>query len=296
VGTRISVGSGLTPLGIAITPNGTKAYTANFGGESSFSAGTGSTVTPINLRTRTAGPPITVGGGPWSIAVTPDSKTAYVGNANDFTVTPVNVATNTAGAAIAGVPRPRSIAIARTVGPPAPPVLAKTATAQSAGGLVLVRRRGSAVFVPLVGNESIPLGSTVDATNGNVRVTTATLRRGGTQSSLFYGGQFLLTQVRSGFTKLTLNARLDCAGVHGRRARVARRRPRRTRHLWGNGQGVFGTSGLYGSAAVQGTEWLTEDTCTGTRVTVARGVVKVTDFVRHRTVLVRAPHSYLAGH
>jgi hypothetical protein len=53
---------------------------------------------------------------------------------------------------------------------------------------------------------------------------------------------------------------------------------------------------LYGSAAVQGTEWLTEDTCTGTRVTVARGVVKVTDFVRHRTVLVRAPHSYLAGH
>lgn len=103
-------GSGVRPLGIAITPDGTKAYTANFGPASTF-GGTGDTVTPINLSTHTPGTPITVGGGPWSIAVTPDSKTVYVGNSNDSTVTPIDVATDTAGTAISGVGFPRSLAI-----------------------------------------------------------------------------------------------------------------------------------------------------------------------------------------
>ena len=110
VGSPISVGTGVTPLGIAITPDGTKAYTANFGPASNF-GGTGDTVTPINLSNNTAETPITVGGGPWSIAVTPDSKTVYVGNSNDNTVTPIDVATGTAGAAITGVGVPRSLAI-----------------------------------------------------------------------------------------------------------------------------------------------------------------------------------------
>jgi hypothetical protein len=45
---------------------------------------------------------------------------------------------------------------------------------------------------------------------------------------------------------------------------------------------------------VGGTKWLTAETCAGTRVTVARGVVSVLDKVRHRTIVVPAPHSYLA--
>ena len=110
VGTPISVGSGLMPLGIAITPDGTRAYTANFG-VASGRGGSGHTVTPITLSTATAGMPITVGGGPWSIAVTPDSKTVYVGNSNDLTVTPIDVASGAVGSAITGVSSPRSIAI-----------------------------------------------------------------------------------------------------------------------------------------------------------------------------------------
>ena len=110
VGSPISVGAGLTPLGIAITPDGTKAYTANFG-PASTGNGTGDTVTPITLSNNHAGTPITVGGGPWSIAVTPDSKTVYVGNSNASTVTPIDVATDTAGTAITGAPFPRSLAI-----------------------------------------------------------------------------------------------------------------------------------------------------------------------------------------
>jgi hypothetical protein len=110
VGTPISVGSGLTPLGIAITPDGTRAYTSNFGAASGGN-GSGDTVTPITLSTGVAGTPITVGGGPWSIAVTPDSKTVYVGNSNDNTVTPIDIASGTAGSPITGVNSPRSIAI-----------------------------------------------------------------------------------------------------------------------------------------------------------------------------------------
>jgi hypothetical protein len=66
------------------------------------------------------------------------------------------------------------------------------------------------------------------------------------------------------------------------------------RRLWGNVHGNFRTTGRYASATVRGTEWLTEDTCAGTLVKVARGVVSVDDFPHHRTVLVRAPHRFLS--
>jgi len=66
------------------------------------------------------------------------------------------------------------------------------------------------------------------------------------------------------------------------------------RKLWANAHGSFSTKGNHAAGAVQGTEWLTEDHCEGTLIRVARDRVKVTDLVRHRTVVVRAGHSYLA--
>ncbi len=162
---------------------------------------------------------------------------------------------------------------------------------------MLVRRPGSTVFLPLTRTQSIPFGSTVDATNGTVVLTTATPRRGRTQSARFYAGQFLVTQARSGLTDLKLNAALGCP-AKAPDAVIARRRPnrkRRRRSLWGNGSGSFRTVGLYASGSVLGTKWLTVDTYTGTQITVAEGAVRVTDFVRHRTSVVHAPHSYLAG-
>jgi YVTN family beta-propeller protein len=68
-------------------------------------------VTPIGTATNTAGPPITVGAGPVAIAITPDSKTAYVANFNSDTVTPIATATNTAGPPIAAGAGPNAIAI-----------------------------------------------------------------------------------------------------------------------------------------------------------------------------------------
>jgi YVTN family beta-propeller protein len=53
-------------------------------------------VTPVDTRTHIAGPPILIGGGAQSIAVTPNGKTVYVPNGVLNTVTPITTATNTA--------------------------------------------------------------------------------------------------------------------------------------------------------------------------------------------------------
>ena len=53
-------------------------------------------VTPIRTATNTALTPIKVGGGPWTITITPDGKTAYVASLSSATVTPIRTATNTA--------------------------------------------------------------------------------------------------------------------------------------------------------------------------------------------------------
>jgi hypothetical protein len=45
---------------------------------------------------------------------------------------------------------------------------------------------------------------------------------------------------------------------------------------------------------VRGTTWLTQDSCAGTLTRVTHGVVQVQDEVRHKRVLVRAGHRYLA--
>jgi hypothetical protein len=151
------------------------------------------------------------------------------------------------------------------------------------------------VFVPLVGARQILVGSIVNATGGVVRITIAT-RSGGTQTATFYGGQFKFEQTRSGAAELILDAALACrtrsGRLHGPKAPSNGRRTKRS--LWGDGHGQFTTIGTYASATVLGTRWLTTDTCTSTRVTVATGMVRVADFVHHRSVILRAPQSYLA--
>ena len=70
---------------------------------------------------------------------------------------------------------------------------------------------------------------------------------------------------------------------------------RRVRRLWGRDSGgSFRTHGRHSQATVRGTRWVTVDRCDGTLTSVRQGAVSVRDFVRHRTVLVRAGHSYLA--
>ena len=69
---------------------------------------------------------------------------------------------------------------------------------------------------------------------------------------------------------------------------------KKNRRLWGDGKGRFQTKGKHSAATVVGTKWLVEDRCTSTLTRVARGKVKVTDFVKHKTVLVKKGHKYVA--
>jgi hypothetical protein len=191
-----------------------------------------------------------------------------------------------------------------------PPVFGKTATLRAVSGTVLIRGPREHEFVPLTGVSSVRLGTVVDTRDGVVRLQSVASPGGGIQTGRFHGDVFKIgqTKVRSRFlggrsalTVLKLVGKLEGCGQGGRPASAARR-PRRAarrhrskgRGLWGNAHGNFRTGGRYASTTVRGTKWLVEDTCSGTRVRVARGLVSVRDFHRHRTTLLRAHHGYLA--
>jgi len=171
------------------------------------------------------------------------------------------------------------------------PIVGQTVVAGAVSGTVRVKGKNGR-FRTLGANESIPLGSTVDATNGKVKLTSAAGAGGRTQSALFYQGAFVVTQTRGAkpITQLALAGKLRCA-AKGRASTSARRRVRR---LWGDGKGRFRTRGRHGAATVKGTKWLTEDRCNGTYVRVKRGVVSVRDYTRRKTVTVKKGKSYLA--
>lgn len=88
-----SISVGLHPNWVAVTPNGRTAYVANKGSNS---------ITPIDVRSNTAGKAIPVPGPPIEMEISPDGRTAYVAIAGsspeideviplDLTTTPVTV-------------------------------------------------------------------------------------------------------------------------------------------------------------------------------------------------------------
>jgi hypothetical protein len=114
---------------------------------------------------------------------------------------------------------------------------------------------------------AVPVGSTVDATSGHVKLTSAK-RYGGTQDGTFSQGAFVVTQGKSDdLTNLTLaggNFGVCSAAARARKPVVGAANKRR--RLFGHAHGHFRTRGRNSSATVRGTEWLTEDRCTGTVV------------------------------
>ena len=106
-GGPITVGGG--PQAIAITPDGKMAYVTNAGAIVTGQTGAiGNTVTPIDLATGRALPPITVGNAPIAIAIS--GGTAFVANQGSESVSTIDLATRTSGAAIALAGAPQSIA------------------------------------------------------------------------------------------------------------------------------------------------------------------------------------------
>ncbi len=184
--------------------------------------------------------------------------------------------------------------------PPPPPVLGKKVDVAPVSGVVLIKLKGQKTFTRLKVGDQVPVGSTLDATHGVVKLTAAKDRQGHTTTGRFYAGVFGVGQAHTAAAELTV---LTLAGpkpsgctTHSvRSATVARRRRHRKRSLWGSSsKGNFRTVGSYASATERGTKWLTQDTCSGTLIHVTQGAVSVADFPHHRTLLVHAPHSFLA--
>jgi hypothetical protein len=179
--------------------------------------------------------------------------------------------------------------------PGPPPDFKETASVSTVRGFILVRERGSNRFRPLQAGEELPLGSEVDASNGEVQVTTAANASGETQSGRFGGGAFTMRQVggASPVTELSMKRGNPgvCRRIGGRRVRAAARRIRR---LSGNARGRFRTRGRHSSATVRGTRWVMEDRCNGTLTRVLSGSVTVRDFAKRRNVVVRRGRRYLA--
>src|SRR5712692_8814527 len=87
---------GLFPSGVAITPDGTRAYVVN-----QFVTNQGdNTVSVIDTMTNTIVATIPVGLGAFEVAITPDGTRAYVPNQQDFILSVIDTATNTVVATI----------------------------------------------------------------------------------------------------------------------------------------------------------------------------------------------------
>jgi hypothetical protein len=159
-------------------------------------------------------------------------------------------------------------------------------------GTVRVKLKGSSTFIDLASAKDIPLGSTIDVKAGRIQLSSVPKPGGTPQTATFYGGIFQITQP-GGITDLKLNEALAACPKRAKASAAAKKKPK-TRKLWGAGKGAFRTTGRYSAATVRGTEWLVQDSCSGTLTRVRRGVVGVRDNVRHKTVVIRGGHSYLA--
>ena len=116
-------------------------------------------------------------------------------------------------------------------------------------------------------------------------------KNGATDQADFYDGIFKIGQTKKSeaITTLTLVEKLSCGAG---KANVAKKKKKR--RLWGDGKGRFQTKGKHSAATVVGTKWLVEDTCTTTLTRVARGKVRVRDFAKKKTVIVKAGKKYVA--
>jgi hypothetical protein len=140
----------------------------------------------------------------------------------------------------------------------------------------------------------VPVGTLLDTTKGTVRLTSAN-SAGHTQNGRFFRGIFRIEQNRSaqGLVNLVIRDNLSqsvCVAA-GHSAAV---NPRVLGLLRGTAKGRFRTTGRFAAATVRGTDWGVQNRCDGTLTVVREGVVVVSDFRLHKSVVVRAGQTYLA--
>ena len=188
---------------------------------------------------------------------------------------------------------------------PSPPVLGQSENAQPVSGAVFIRLPSGA-FVRLTGAEQIRSGAVIDALHGSLQITTATGKQGKTQTGVFGGAVFKLTQAGSGASKgLVTLAIVEgaftgapsyslCTTQKAGDPSATAASVKTLQLLHASAHGKFRTKGKYSAATVLGTKWTVADRCDGTLTHDITDSVSVTDFVHHKTVILHAGQSYLA--
>jgi sugar lactone lactonase YvrE len=187
---------------------------------------------------------------------------------------------------------------------PPPPTLGRTENAAPVSGHVFVLSGGR--LVPLTAARQIRSGAEVDSLHGTLSLTGATGSGKKTQTGRFGGAVFKVTQTKSGASKgLTTLALVNnafkgapsyatCTSHKPHDASAAVSSSRTLQLLHASAHGKFRTRGRYSAATVLGTIWSIADRCDGTLTRDATDSVLVTDFVRHRTIVLHPGQSYLA--
>jgi len=208
--------------------------------------------------------------------------------------------------------------------PPPPPVLFRDENVAPVSGTVLIKLPPGATlataasaaslpfasdsltkgtgFIPLTQARQIPVGSVLNTTGGTVAITAASPTKGKFFTGQFTAGIFELLQNRKekGLTQATLqdtvNRKKACVSV-GKKASTASSKKVSSKVLGllkSTDNGKFSTRGSYSAATVRGTAYSVEDNCAGTLTTVTRGSVVVDYFRRHKMIVVKAGHAFLA--
>jgi hypothetical protein len=173
---------------------------------------------------------------------------------------------------------------------------------QEGNSIVVTRAAGTVLYQTSSGvqtlstGKKINLGSFIDATHGQVTITSASDSHGSYQTALYYGGKFKTRQRGSKrpVTEAYLIGKIGpCNTKKGKKATAAAKK-KRSRHLWGDAHGNFRTVGKASSAAERGTKWLVTDTCAGTTTKVVSGKVLVRKFSDNTKHIVTAGHSFFA--
>lgn len=221
------------------------------------------------------------------------------------------VATNSAGTTFG----PDITFTTKHAAAPGAPTLGRTFNLAPVSGLVLIKVHG--VLIPLTQLRQFPKNTVIDALKGTLKLITAAGghlasdaaakgkkgKKGNTktQSGTFGGAVFKVAQAHSGLATLSLvenafKGAPSFAKCKGKAADVTATTAssKTLQLLHASAKGKFSTKGKYAAATVRGTKWTTADRCDGSQVHVVTGSVAVSDFVRHKTVVLHGGQTYLA--
>jgi DNA-binding beta-propeller fold protein YncE len=219
------------------------------------------------------------------------------------------VATNSAGTTFG-----QDVTFTTALAPlPGSPTLGQSFNVAPVSGLVLVLINGH--LVPLTQLQQLPPGVTIDSLHGTFQLVTSTGgggsahdaaakgKRAKTQTGKFGGAVVRLHQTKGGPNRGLTTIMMVESAFKGAPSQAICKAPAGDAHaaasktiqlLHASAHGKFRTSGRYSAATVRGTSWTMRARCDGTLTHVITDSVVVTDFIRHKTIVLHAGQSYLA--